>query len=528
MTPRVLTQALLSDTTFWEGKDVELPAFDRDSLPIRGLAFSTGNMAYGHTADIMQDLIHANAENCGTIAGIETFDCTNFTQLSATDYLATQCVYENKKGVARMQIQGAIPSILFCNANPKSLCWQRACELMRSPQLQFGTINAPEGAYGMTYDGGEYAHPVSAHVKADMQNGTITSDAGRWTALAYERYNAGLNFALVSCTNFPSNGLFTAATVKTMARAWKEKGLVESEFLEYLSDPSRFSFPNTMIDRIAVPPDDNAYAKLHELGITSNLIVTEEARYWAVEDAFPAGRPAFEQARGVFMVKGHDAVQQYEDIKLRLLNMSHSVIAGIGVLLGYRRPYGIYEAMQDKEITDIISTIMKAVLATIQPTEGMSAEQFAEDTIRRLNNPNIPDNPLRIALNASTKMVPRFLNTYFAACEQGLDSHICDTILLPVAGFLRYTLAKDDEGNQYELQNDPIKERLLQTGEKATLGDPASAAVFADLIRDTSVMGKDLFSYGDAGKNVQNMLADMLAQKGGVRKTVHQHFNQGK
>ena len=78
------------------------------------------------------------------------------------------------------------------------------------------------------------------------------------------------------------------------------------------------------------------------------MVVTEKARYWAVEDIFPAGRPKFEKAEGVFMEKSYQEIKKYEDMKLRILNMSHSLIAGLGVLLGYRGKYGIYNAMQEQ------------------------------------------------------------------------------------------------------------------------------------------------------------------------------------
>jgi mannitol-1-phosphate/altronate dehydrogenase len=32
------------------------------------------------------------------------------------------------------------------------------------------------------------------------------------------------------------------------------------------------------------------------LGITSTTVITEQTRYWVVEDLFPAGRPPFEAA----------------------------------------------------------------------------------------------------------------------------------------------------------------------------------------------------------------------------------------
>ncbi|MBD3421874.1 MAG: hypothetical protein GF398_17320 [Chitinivibrionales bacterium] len=519
MAQRLLTRKLLSQTDFWESKNVELPRYDGAQLPVTALCFSAGRMAYGHTGDIIQDLIKSGNAN-GVMCGIETYAARYCAELAACDYLMTQLVYDNEQGNARPKILGSIPSVLYVDANRESLTFKKMLEFARNPEVQFATINAPEGAYGVNYQGGEFVEPVSARLKDDLVNGSVNSDPARWTAFARARFEAGLPFAFVSCTNFSGNGHYTAATIRTVAKAWEEKGFVPRGFLGYVSDPRRFACPNTMIDRIAVPADDRAQRILQELEITSNLVVTEKARYWAIEDLFPAGRPEFEKAEGVFVESTYDNVKRYEDMKLRILNMSHSVIAGLGVLLGYRGAYGIYQAMQDKDIRHLIDRIIALVVETVPSPKSMSTEQFAKDTIARLNNPNIPDDPMRIALNASTKMAPRFMDTYFAAQEAGIGKREIDLVLVPVAGFLRYTCGVDDAGDTFELEDDPIKDKLEACGGEAAIGKPSSAAALKILIGDPSIMGKDLYERGSTGTDLANLVTDMLQGKGAVRRTV--------
>jgi fructuronate reductase len=394
----------------------------------------------------------------------------------------------------------------------------------RDPAIQFGTINAPEGAYGVVYKGGEYATPTSSAVKQDMETGSVISDAGKWTAFARERFHAGLKFALVSCTNFSGNGHVTGATLRTVARAWEDKGFAPKGLVGYLSDPSRFSFPNTMIDRIAVPPDEQTRKVMEKLGIASNIVVTERTRYWVVEDLFPNGRPEFEKAEGVIMEESYEEVKKYEDMKLRILNMAHSVIAGLGVLLGYRGQYGIYRAMQDKDIRKIIDCIICIVSGTIEHPGKMDPAHFAKDTIERLNNANIPDDPMRIAFNGSTKMQPRLMDTYFAGVRRSIPRTELDLVLLGVAGFLRYTVGTDDEGKSYPLEADPIKDVLVACGQKAVIGDPASSVAFRDLISRADVMGRDLYSEGDAGRRMQEIIGKMLAGPSSVRKTLQEYL----
>ena len=517
--PRVLDQRTLDDKSHWAGKGAELPQYDRQALPVTSVCFSAGRMAFGHTGDILQDLLNQGDAD-GAMVGIETYAARYCADLDASDSLMTQLIFENEKGKVVPKVQGAIVKVLYVDDDRDSLTFKKMLEYARDPQVQFGTINAPEMVYGVVYKGGEFAEPVSKAVLADMAEGTVKSDPGKWTAFALERFKTGLPFALVSCTNFSGNGHYTGATVRTVARAWEEKGFAPKGFVEYLSDPTRFSFPNCMIDRIAVPPDAKTAEVMAALGVDSNIVVTERTRYWVVEDTFPAGRPKLENAVGVIMEPTYEEVKKYEDMKLRILNMAHSTIAGLGVLLGYKGQYAIYAAMQDKDLTDIINQIIELVIGTIEWPRGMNPREFARDSIVRLNNPNIPDDPMRIAFNASTKMLPRFMDTYYAGRKKGMSEDDLDVVLLPVAGFLRYTLGLDDAGEGYKLENDPIRDRLVALGQKAKLGDSSSVAELRELIADASVMGKDLYGFGGTGQRLEAFTAKMLAGNGAVRKVL--------
>ena len=374
----------------------------------------------------------------------------------------------------------------------------------------------------MVYSSGDFAEPVGKAVLGDMEEGTVNSDPGKWTAFALARYQAGLPFALVSCTNFSGNGHYTGGTVRTMARAWEEKGHAPKGFVDYLRDPAKFSFPNCMIDRIAVPPDAKTAEVMESLGIDSNIVVTERTRYWVVEDLFPAGRPRLENAVGVIMEPTYEDVKKYEDMKLRILNMAHSTIGGLGVLLGYRGQYAMYRAMQDQDLTRVIERIIDIVINTIEWPNKMDPREFAKDTWVRLNNPNIPDDPMRIAFSNSAKMLPRFMDTYFAGREQGMSEDDLDVVLLPVAGFLRYALGVDDAGESYDLADDPIRDKLVELGQKAKLGEPGSVSALRELIARADIMGKDLYQYGSSGKRLEAFAAKMLGGTGAVRQALQE------
>ena len=102
------------------------------------------------------------------------------------------------------------------------------------------------------------------------------------------------------------------------------------------------AFPNSMVDRITpVTTDDDRDEVRKRFGVDDAWpVVCEPFTQWALEDAFPLGRPPFEDA-GVQVVAD---VEPYELMKLRLLNASHQALCYFGYLAGYRL---VHDVAQD-------------------------------------------------------------------------------------------------------------------------------------------------------------------------------------
>ena len=100
--------------------------------------------------------------------------------------------------------------------------------------------------------------------------------------------------------------------------------------------------PSTMVDRIVPATTDEDRARIEKaLGFRDAWpVVTEPFTQWVIEDRFPQGRPAWEKAGAEFVAD----VEPYEQMKLRLLNGSHSTLAYLGYLAGYET---VSDAMAD-------------------------------------------------------------------------------------------------------------------------------------------------------------------------------------
>ena len=64
--------------------------------------------------------------------------------------------------------------------------------------------------------------------------------------------------------------------------------------------------------------------------LVGSQVIAESYTQWVVEDAFPLGRPAWEEVGALFVADVHP----YEMMKLRLLNAGHSAISYCSYLIG--------------------------------------------------------------------------------------------------------------------------------------------------------------------------------------------------
>src|SRR5699024_2448852 len=111
-----------------------------------------------------------------------------------------------------------------------------------------------------------------------------------------ERSTSGEPFTVLSCDNLPAAG----ATARRMVTEFLERSAAADDVLAYVRE--QVAFPNAMVDRIVpatTPQTSQEVAEL--LGVHDEAPVrAEEFTMWVIEDDFPGGRPAWEQAGVTF------------------------------------------------------------------------------------------------------------------------------------------------------------------------------------------------------------------------------------
>ncbi|WP_022734272.1 mannitol dehydrogenase family protein [Thalassospira lucentensis] len=326
---------------------------------------------------------------------------------------------------------------------------QPVLDALADPAIRIITITVTEKAYGIDRVSGRVV-PEHPSIKYDLAS--PRQPAGLLGLLVEGlrlRKQAGLPpFTVVSCDNLPSNGVLLRTGVIDFAKR------IDKELAEWIAQT--VSFPSTMVDRITPASTAATYADAKLLlGFEDPAAVeTEPFSQWVIEDDFPNGRPAWE-AGGAVMV---DDVEPYERMKLRMLNGSHSLIAYMGQLGGYRY---VRDVMADAGLSRLIVRHMENAAATMQPLAGIDFTQYAEDLLARFRNPEIAHEIRQIAMDGTEKLPQRI---FAPACDLPRGSVELGTFALCFAAWMavaRQHLNEVEPSTAAEILNDPRADEII-------------------------------------------------------------------
>ncbi len=529
----ILSYNGIQDRAAWEKAGVKLPKHDWKAMcaeteqnPV-WVHFGAGNIFRIFVAGLMQRLLDAGESKAGIVA-VETFDREVVDRIYVPHDSMTLAVSLLADGGIDKSVVASIAKGVVAS-DPQG--WEELKAIFRKPSLQMLSFTITEKGYALRDMKGQLI-PLAA---ADIEAGPAAPKhaMGAVAALLLERYNAGgAPVAVVSMDNCSHNGEKLRAGVTEMAREWQKKGFVPAEYVAWLEDESKVSFPWSMIDKITPRPAEAVEKQLTALGIEDMApIVTEKHTYIApfvnaeapqylvIEDRFPNGRPALEKA-GVYMTD-RDTVNMTERMKVTTcLNPLHTALAVYGCLLGYEK---ICDEMKDEQLVALIKRIGYVEgLPVVTDPKILSPKAFIDEVVeQRLPNPFMPDTPQRIATDTSQKIPIRFgetIKSYMADPDR--DPASLEAIPLALAGWLRYLLGVDDEGHEMAVSPDPMLAALQGELSGITLGVPASAdGKLEGILDNPNLFGVSLTEAGLKQKVVDDFKA-LIAGPGAVRETL--------
>jgi fructuronate reductase len=400
-----------------------------------------------------------------------------------------------------LRIIGSVVETLVAPEDPQAVLAR-----MADPATRIVSLTVTEKGYchnpatGMLDD----SHPDVLH---DLQNPEKPRSAiGFIVEALAQRHAAGVAaFTLLSCDNLPSNGHVLKHVVSRFAEL-RDPGL--AAFAAGIASPS------TMIDRIVPATTDADRAAIAvALGVQDAWpVVTEPFRQWVVEDHFPLGRPAWEEAGAVFVPE----VSAFETMKLRLLNGSHSTLAYLGFLAGAET---VAVAMALPGMQPLIEGLMHdEVSPTLPPLAGFDLAAYRDALIARFNNPSLRHRTWQIAMDGSQKLPQRLLGTIRDRMRAGAS---CDRLVLGVAAWMSYARGVDEAGEAIDVR-DPLAGRIAALTQG--LGDPEKiVAVFLSL---TEVFADDLGRDASFRAGLVDALSRLLSKGAAAELAAWQRSNR--
>ena len=530
----------ISDRAQWEKKGYQLPQFDMDQMIAATkenpfwIHFGAGNLFRAFHANVVQNMLNKGDLDRGLIVA-EGFDYEIVEKMYAPhDNLGIVATLK-ADGTIEKTVVGSVAESLPLDSNNEA-AYARLKEIFTKESLQMATFTITEKGYSLVNGKGEQLADVTADFAAGPEQ--PASYMGKVTSLLYARYKAGeLPIAMVSTDNCSHNGDKLYAAVSAFAKAWGENGKAEAGFAAYI-DSAKVSFTWSMIDKITPRPDTSVEAILMKDGveelepvITSKntyvapFVNAEETEYLVIEDDFPNGRP--DLTKGGLMFTDRETVDKVEKMKVcTCLNPLHTCLAVFGCILGYQK---ISDEMKDTELVKLVETVgyVEGLPVVVNPGI-LDPKEFIDTVLKvRVPNPFMPDTPQRIATDTSQKLAIRFGETIKAyAASDELEVSSLKLIPLVFAGWLRYLMAIDDEGNAFELSPDPLLDTVCPYVAGFKLGEMDDVAeieaAVKPVLENKKIFGVNLYEVGMAEK-VCEYLKEMTSGVGAVRATLKKY-----
>ena len=534
-----LTKAGLQDRAAWEAAGYKLPQFDREQVTANTkenpfwVHFGGGNLFRAFQANVMQNILNEGLMDRGIVVA-EGFDYEIVQKMNHPhdDYHILVTLKGNGT-VEKTVVGSVVESLALDSANEAD--YSRLKEIFTKDSLQMGSFTITEKGYNLWMPDGSYAPAVAADMEAGPEK--PNSYIGKVASLLYARYQAGAKpISMVSMDNCSHNGDKLYAAISAFSKEWCKRGLADAGFEAYIDDKNKVAFPWSMIDKITPRPDASIVEMLGKDNIdgletvkttmgsfVAPFVNAEECEYLVIENAFPNGCPT-ELTKGGIIFTERETVDKVEKMKVcTCLNPLHTTLAVYGCLLGYDL---ISKEMQNPSLKKLVEGVgyVEGLPVVVNPGI-MDPKEFIDAVVNvRIPNPFMPDAPQRIATDTSQKLAIRFGET-IKAYAASPELNVADLKLIPLvfAGWLRYLMAVDDNGNAFELSADPMLEEVCPVVADVKLGEACDVkATLNNILGNKKIWGVDLHEVGLADLVCQ-YFEEMIAGPGAVAKTLEKY-----
>ncbi|KQW57222.1 mannitol dehydrogenase family protein [Variovorax sp. Root411] len=425
--------------------DVAKPRYDREALQAGIVHLGVGAFHRAHLAVVNEAALHASGDlRWGTVGvSLRAADTRDALMSQSGLYtLALRDAADDGSPREALQVVGNLLDVLVAPEDP-----QAVLERLAHPDTRIVTLTITEKGYhhdpatgALRLDDADIAHDL-AHPEAPR------TMAGFVVHALNLRRGCGLPpVTLLSCDNLPANG----DTLRGIVLAFAQQ--VDGALHGWID--AHCSFPNSMVDRIVPRTTDADRERISvRLGAEDAWpVIGEPFLEWVVEDRFAHGRPDWAAGGARFV----EHAEPFERLKLRMVNGSHSALAYLGAMAGFRT---VDSAMAEPALRNFIDALMREEIApTLPAMQGLDLDSYRARLLQRFSNPALQHQTKQIAMDGSQKLPQRLLGTVRdrLAAKQPIDR-----LALAVAAWIHYLRGADETGATHDIQ-DPLADALAQ------------------------------------------------------------------
>jgi tagaturonate reductase len=407
----------------------EVPAPEIFMLPEKVLQFGTGVLLRALPDYFIDKANRKNIFNgrIVVVKSTETGETTSFDRQNGLYTLAVRGL-EDGLPVDRSVICSSISRVLSARTQ-----WTAILECAANRELKIIISNTTEVGIQLIKESVFLDPPVSFPAKL--------------LAFLVERFKA--------LHGTPESGLVIIPTELLTDNGKKLKAIVtelalfnklEESFIKWLDLHNYFC--SSLVDRI-VPgkPDDSTKLELEERWEYTDdiMLVCEPYRLWAIEGD--------ESIRKILSFCATDSgvvitpdITRYKELKLRMLNATHTLSSGLACLSGFQT---VKEAMEDGLFASYMTNLMMDEIGRAIPYDIPESEirAFGNQVLDRFRNPYLQHQWLSITMQYSSKIATRVLPvlyTYYLHFKKAPA-----LISMGFAAFILFMRPVKKEGTKY-------------------------------------------------------------------------------
>jgi len=383
--------------------------------------------------------------------------------------------------------------------------WNEILACAENPDMQLVISNTTEVGIALVEADAHTDHPVSF--------------PGRLLSFLEHRYNtfngsAASGMVIIPTELLVDNGILLKDIVVRLAEL---KG-ASPAFLDWLNNANDFC--NSLVDCIVpgkLSATEQAAVEAQSKYSDELMIMSEPYRLWAIETSKERTREILSFSNIDTGVVISSNINRFRELKLRLLNATHTFSCGLAHLAGFRT---VKEAMNDNTFSEYISALMSQEIVPLVAKNGITVEEanrFAAQVIDRFRNPYIDHQWLSITMQYTSKMMMRTVPLVEKHYTQ--DTEVPELMALGFAAWLLFTRPQEKTGdkylgnynnNVYPIQDD--KAGLLYKHWQNTAANEIAEAV----LKDVAVLGINLTELKGFAEAVQLYLASLM-EKGAIK-----------